>query len=65
MGIVVSNTSSQMEPLFNVTHVGIPIRKAHAAPHLAGVEIVIIWLIWIIVNVRDAKTSVTSVSEQV
>ena len=60
MGIVVSSTSSQMEPLFNVTHVEMPIRKAHAAPHLAGVEIVLI-----IVSVRDAKTSVTSVSEQV
>ena len=47
MGVVVSSTSSQMELLFNVTHM-----ETHAAPILAGVEIVSI-----IANVLVAKTS--------
>ena len=48
MGVVVSSSNSPMEPLFNVTHMEMP----HAAPLLAGAEIVSI-----IANVRDAKTS--------
>ena len=47
MGIAVSNTNPQMEPLFNVTHMEI----THAAPMAAGAEIVSI-----IASAQDAKT---------